>query len=123
MEIGDRKNEGKLRWRNFPLFLIEPLIEVAAEGEKKYSTYNFLKGQYVNNCLDSMKRHLMKFESPYHSDYDTEDDPNSKTLHPAKIAWNALVICFIIKYMPHLDDRLKADKDGNLIIKDKDGTN
>lgn len=105
MTVGDRKNTNKLRWRNFPLFLIEPLIEVACKGEEKYATFNFLKGAYVNDCLDSLKRHLMKLESPYHSDADDE----SNISHAAHIAWNALVICFMLKHRPDLDDRWKGN--------------
>ncbi len=104
MSTGERKNAGKLRWRNFPLFLIEDLIAVASEGEKKYDTYNFLKGMYVNDCLDSLKRHLMKLESPYHPDNDEESGIN----HAFHIAWNALVIGFMLKTRPDLDDRYKG---------------
>src|SRR5712675_1177266 len=104
LQVGDRKNQSKLRWRNFPLWLITPLIEVAAAGELKYTTYNFLKGQYVNNCLDSLKRHLEKFENPYTPDIDEETGCS----HMGAVAWNALVVCFVMKYRPDLDDRYKT---------------
>lgn len=109
MSVGERKNTGKLRWRNVPLFLIEPLIEVGAAGEGKYATFNFLKGMYVNDCLDSLKRHLMKLESPYHSDTDEE----SGLSHAAHISWNALIIAFMLKTRPDLDDRYKGEPDAN----------
>ena len=69
-DVGDRDNGGKLRWRNIPMWLFRPLIEVGQFGEKKYSTYNFLKGLPLNDTLDSLKRHLDKFEDPTLSDYD-----------------------------------------------------
>ena len=100
-KVGSRFNQDKLRWRNFPLFLLEPLIKVAHEGEKKYSAFNFLKGAYVNDCMDSMKRHMMKLESPFHSDNDEE----SGCSHAAHIAWNALVIAYVLTYRKELDDR------------------
>lgn len=106
-ETGERKNAGKLRWRNVPLFLIEPLIQVGAEGEKKYETFNFLKGMYVNDCMDSLKRHLMKLESPYHPDEDEE----SGISHAAHIAWNALIIAYTLKYRKDLDDRYTPSKE------------
>lgn len=87
------------------MFLIEPLIEVASRGEEKYTTFNFLKGAYVNDCMDSMKRHLMKLESPYHPDEDEE----SGITHAGHIAWNALVIAYTLKYRKDLDDRWKGN--------------
>lgn len=110
-EKGDRYNNGKIRWRNFPMFLMEPLVEVGAAAEKrpdnpkgKYDTFNFLKGMYVNDCLDSAKRHLMKAESPYHEDLDEE----TRLHHLAHAAWNCLVALHNIKTRPDLDDRYKT---------------
>jgi hypothetical protein len=105
-EIGERKNAGKLRWRNVPLFLLEPLMEVGAAGEKKYATFNFLKGMKINDCMDSMKRHMMKLESPFEPDEDEE----SGVSHAAHIAWNALVICYMLKTRPDLDDRYAGEE-------------
>lgn len=104
-ELGIRKNDQKLRWRNFPLFLIRPLIEVAQFGESKYDTFNFLKGQTINNCLDAIKRHLDKFEDPSIPDEDEE----SKVTHLGHIAWNALVAAYMMKTRPELDDRWKGN--------------
>lgn len=101
--VGQRKNVGKVRWRNFPLFLLEELMRVGHEGEKKYSTFNFLDGMYFNDCMDSLKRHAMKLESPYHSDFDEETGIG----HAFHIAWNALVIGFMLMTRPDLDDRYK----------------
>lgn len=106
-EVGRRYNNGKLRWRNFPKFLIRPLIEVGQFGESKYDTFNFLKGLPVLDTLDSMNRHLDKFEDPEQSDYDEE----SGCHHLAHVAWNALVALYMIKKRPDLDDRYKGDSD------------
>lgn len=110
---GTRHNQSKLRWRNFPLFLVEPLIEVGSQAEKhknnpsgKYETFNFLKGLEMNDTLDSLKRHLMKFESPYYSDFDEESGLN----HLSHVAWNALVALHFYKTRPDLDDRYKKRK-------------
>lgn len=111
MSQGERKNTGKLRWRNFPLFLLEDLIAVGSHAEKrpdnpngKYDTYNFLKGMKVDDCLDCAKRHLMKAESPYYDDLDEE----TKVHHLAHAAWNCLVALHNIKTRPDLDDRYKT---------------
>lgn len=107
--IGTRFTENKLRWRNFPLFLIRPLIEVGAAGEAKYGTYNFLKGQSVRNCMDSILRHFDSFEDPEQDDADSE----MKVSHLAAIAWNALVAAYMIKTRPELDDRYKGEEKEN----------
>lgn len=103
-KIGERKNKGKLRWRNFPLFLVRPLIEVGHFGETKYKTFNFLKGLTVLDCMDCIKRHLDKFEDPAFDDNDEE----SQASHLAHVAWNALVALYMIKNRPDLDDRFKG---------------
>lgn len=101
--LAERKNEGKLRWRNFPLFLLKPLMEVAQFGEGKYETYNYLKGGSQNQYLDCIKRHLEKYESPFENDLDDE----SKVNHLAHVAWNALVAIYMLEQFPELDDRFK----------------
>jgi Domain of unknown function (DUF5664) len=105
-QTGDRFNNDKLRQRNVPTWWLEPVIEVGAKGEVKYETFNFLKGQYVLDCLDSLRRHLEKFENPWKSDFDEE----TKLNHMAHLAWNALEICYVMKHMPNLDNRWKPDK-------------
>lgn len=105
MSVGNRFNKDKLRWRNIPLFLLRPLIEVGHAGETKYGTYNFLKGQSVRNCMDSILRHYDSFEDPNQPD----EDPESKVIHLAHIAWNALVAAYMIKTRPDLDDRYKGE--------------
>lgn len=104
--VGDRKNNDKLRWRNFPLFLMRPLVEVAHKGEEKYTTFNFLKGQTVLTCMDSLKRHLDKFEDPSMPD----DDHESQCNHLAHVAWNALVALYMLKTRPEMDDRWRPDQ-------------
>jgi hypothetical protein len=97
--------ETRLRWRNFPMFLLRGLIEVAQMGEEKYGTYDFLKKDYtVNDHLDALKRHLMKFEDPLDSDFDHE----SKQLHLYHVAWRALVAAFVREQKSHLDDRFRV---------------
>lgn len=102
-QLGKRKNQHKLRYRNFPLWLSKPLVEVGHQGEKKYGTFNFLKGQSVANCLDSAYRHLEKVDNPEESDYDEE----SNCHHLAHVAWNCLVALYMIKTRKDLDDRYK----------------
>lgn len=111
MSLGERKNQNKLRWRNFPKFLIRPLIEVAHFGETKYTTFNFLKGQTVLDCMDSADRHMDKFIDPNQPDI----DPESGCHHLAHCAWNCLVALYMIKTRPDLDDRYKGEENEKTI--------
>lgn len=103
LKTGLRYNQNKLRWRNVPMFLLKPLIEVGAYGESKYETYNFLKGLPISDTLDSLKRHLEQFESPYEADVDNESQVN----HLAHVAWNALIALHVYNTRKDLDDRYK----------------
>ena len=104
--LAERKNEGKLRWRNFPLFLMRPLAEVAQFGEGKYAMYNFLKGGSQNQYLDCIKRHLDAYEDPKQSDL----DPESRISQLGHVAWNALVAIYMLENHPLLDDRFKIEE-------------
>lgn len=104
MTTGKRFNKGKLRWRNFPRFLVRPLIRVGQFGESKYTTFNFLKGLPTLDTLDSLERHLDKFLDPNQPDVDEE----SGCHHLAHVAWNALVALYMLETRPDLDDRYKG---------------
>lgn len=104
--IGYRHNEGKLRWRNAPLFFIKPIAEVGQYGEKKYETHNYLKGLPVSDTLESLTRHLDDFTDHRVSDFDKE----TKLNHIKHVAWNALQIAYTLETFPELDDRYKGDK-------------
>lgn len=103
-EAAARHNNGKLRWHNFPLFLIRPMIEVADYGADKYATFNFLKGAPISQYLDCIKRHLDKFEDTTLPD----KDPESGINHLAHVAWNALVAVYMVQNRPDLDDRWRS---------------
>lgn len=101
---GARYNTGKVRWRNFPLWLCRPLADVGTYGESKYETFNFLKGLSVADTMDCLYRHLEAVDNPGSQDNDAE----SKCHHLAHVAWNALVALQLIQSRPELDDRYKT---------------
>ena len=105
-KTGIRHNEGKLRWRNAPMFLMRGLVEVGAMGEDEYGTYNYLKGLSVSDTLDSAFRHLDAATDPMQSDFDIK----SKLHHLKHAAWNALVAAWMIENRPDLDDRLTLEQ-------------
>ncbi len=100
-----RYNQDKVRWQNVPLWLLEPVIKVGCYGEKKYDTFNFLKGFPVNELMDSIKRHLKSLESPFESDIDKESGES----HAACVAWNAIALAYVLTYKPELDNRWKPE--------------
>lgn len=100
-----RYNEGKLKWHNFPMFLVRPLIKVAHYGSGKYATYNFMKGAPISQYMDSMKRHIDAFEDPEQPDI----DPESGCHHLAHAAWNMLVACYMVEHRKDMDDRWKPE--------------
>jgi hypothetical protein len=101
----ERHNNGKLRWRNIPHFMLKGLVEVGQFGEKKYSTFNFLKGMPVSDVLDALLRHVEKLESPFEADIDAESGKN----HAYHIAWNALYIAYLLEHKSEFDDRYKPE--------------
>lgn len=105
--LAERKNEGKLRWRNFPLFLMRPLARVGMFGEGKYETYNFLKGGSFNQYYDCAMRHLDKYTDPDLPDLDAESGES----HLSHVAWNLLVAIYMAEKFPDLDDRYKTEKE------------
>lgn len=107
MDTGTRYNQGKLRWRNIPMFMLRGLVDVGQFGEEKYDTYNFLKGLSVSDTLDSGFRHLDAFLDPNQSDYDIE----SGLPHIDHACWNFIVAAYMVKNRPDLDDRYKGQND------------
>jgi len=105
-ELAERKNNDKLRWRNFPRFLTRPLAQVAQYGEGKYETFNFLKGGDQLQYLDCIDRHLDSYTDPKQDDL----DPESRVNHLAHVAWNALVAIYMLENHPKLDNRFKDEE-------------
>lgn len=104
-----RYNKGKRRWRNIPLYLFEPVIEVGEFGEIKHTvegeegTLNYLKGLSVTETLESIIRHVKSFQSPHESDLDKESGLN----HILHAAWNCIALYETLQRHPELDDRYK----------------
>lgn len=103
----------KLDWSYFPLTLFEPLIEVSMMGAGKHGAMDFLKNpRNTVDIMNSMKRHMVLLDSPFHSDYDDE----SKLLHCAHIAWRALYMCYILQNYPEKDNRVKLPEPTNITL-------
>lgn len=100
-----RYNNGKPEVSHIaPEFLLD-LASLMSASAKKYSKWNYAKGQYLTTPADSLMRHFIAFMSG------ENDDPESKHSHLVHIAANALIMWCTCKYHlekhPDLDDRFK----------------
>lgn len=106
-EPGKEFKIDRVRWRNFPLWLLEDMMRVASMGEAKYGTYDFLQPNNqltVNDHLDAAKRHMTEFEHPHRPDKDKESGVN----HLYSAAWRMMVAAYIAENYPQKDDRFKG---------------
>jgi hypothetical protein len=106
-KLADRYNEDKLRWHNVPLWMFEDIIKVGQFGEKKYSSFNFLKSFPITELQNSALRHLAAFDNPFQPDTDKESNES----HLAHCAWNIIVMLYVMKHHPEMDDRYKVPKE------------
>jgi hypothetical protein len=102
IERGLRYNHGKLPWHLIPWDAVAQVASVLRYGAKKYAARNWEKGLSYSETHDSLMRHLRDW-------YDGQShDPESKELHLAHVACNALfLLAFAVrdKDGSHLDDR------------------
>ena len=96
---GLRFNEGKTRFDLLEPYAMEQLAKIFTRGAEKYAPNNWLKGLPWMDVVASLKRHLSKFEQG--EDFDDE----SKLLHMAHVAWNALAVVSYYKHRPEYDNR------------------
>ena len=98
-EQGLRFNDGKLRYDLLEPYAVEQLAKIFTMGAKKYAPNNWLKGMPWMDVIASLERHLAEFKKGV--DFDEE----SKLLHMAHVAWNAMAIVSYYKHRPEFDNR------------------
>lgn len=94
-----RFDDGKIRHDLLPGHALNELAKVYTMGAKKYADNNWRKGMKWSRVLASLKRHLNYIENGV--DFDDE----SKLLHAAHVAWNAITLLEYYKIYPQGDDR------------------
>ena len=103
---GLRANEGKVPMELVPTSLFFAVGEVLGAGAKKYAPRNWEKGMKWTTVYGCLLRHISKWASPFHSDFDEETGYNH--------LWHAACnIAMLIEYentCPELDDRVKYNK-------------
>ena len=111
-ELGDRNNQGKLRWSLLDMKTLEGLVQVLMMGAKKYSDYNWQKGLPINEVYESLIRHLVSF-------MDGEDnDAESGLSHLDHALCNIYFMKWFMDNKPEMDNRRKKKVE----IKEQDFT-
>lgn len=83
---GMRFDQQKLRPELIPIEWIVELSRVFTVGAMKYDDNNWLKGMAWPKVEGSMDRHILKWKNGEDVDHET------KCLHLAQVAWNALAL-------------------------------
>lgn len=98
-ELGNRFNEGKLRWTLVSWKALEPMVRVLEFGANKYASHNWKKGLKYTEICDSLQRHMNSF-------LDGEDnDQESKLSHVGHILCNAMFLSYMALFRKDMDDR------------------
>lgn len=99
MNLGDRKNIGKLKWSLVSWKALEPMVQVLMFGATKYSAHNWKNGLTFSSISESLQRHLNSFMEG------ENDDPESKLSHLGHILCNAMFLSWMFIFRSDLDDR------------------
>jgi hypothetical protein len=99
MSLGDRKNDGKLKWSLVSMTALEPMVKVLMFGAEKYSSHNWKKGLKYSEISESLQRHLNAFMEG------ENNDPESKLSHVGHILCNAMFLSYMSIFRKDLDDR------------------
>jgi hypothetical protein len=102
MKVGERKNEGKLKWSLVSWAALEPLVKTLMFGANKYSAHNWKQGLKYTEILDSMQRHINSFSNA------EDKDKESGLDHVGHILCNAMFLSYMCLFRKDLDDRYKG---------------
>ena len=107
IDKADRFNSGKPKYGLLPSWLLAGTAYRLEAGAKKYSAWNWMKGDYVSELISSLERHVIDFK--YGETVDPDPQMNG-TDHIDAIICNALFIKNVLINHPELDDRFKIEK-------------
>lgn len=104
MEEGGKKfDQGKSQHDLIPYESLEEIAKVLTFGCIKYSRSDWAKGIKFSRLLSAAYRHMGKFNAG-------EDiDPESNLHHIAHAATNLIMLLYLMKHKPEMDDRWSKD--------------
>jgi hypothetical protein len=91
---GLKHDQGKQPWYAMPLEVLQPLADVFAAGERKYSTFNCLQpfADPQRRFYDGQMRHAEACQlDPLAVDQELLEKYGVKVYHQAQVAFNALM--------------------------------
>lgn len=103
-QLGDRYNDGKLKWSLVSWKALEPMIQVLMFGASKYSPNGWKKGLKYSEISESLQRHLNAFMEG------EDNDSESKLSHLGHVLCNAMFLSYMFIFRKDLDDRFKDIK-------------
>ena len=98
-EVGERFNEGKLKWSLVSWRALEPMVQVLMFGAKKYAPNNWKKGVLYTETCESLQRHMNAFLEG------EDNDKESKITHVGHILCNAMFLSYMFLFRKDMDDR------------------
>jgi len=98
-EVGERFNEGKLKWSLVSWRALEPMVQVLMFGAKKYAPNNWKKGVLYTETCESLQRHMNAFLEG------EDNDKESKIAHVGHILCNAMFLSYMFLFRKDMDDR------------------
>jgi len=101
MSLGERHNEGKIRWGLVSWKALVPMVQVLMFGANKYSAWNWTKGLSYTEICESLLRHTHAFMEG------EDDDPESKLQHVGHILCNGMFLSYMFLFKKDMDDRNK----------------
>jgi len=104
------KSEGKQRVQIVPLEVLFGVADVMDNVIKagKYPEDDWRKGMSYKEILGSILRHLIKWSSPFHSDFD-DDDGGTGLNHLDHALTCLMYLRWYTIYKPDFDDRYKGE--------------
>lgn len=100
----ERKNEGKPQTHHIDPEFILGMAKVLTLGSKKYSSYNWAKGNNLTVPFDSAMRHLLAYMSGNNLDDETGES------HLFHAAVNLMFMYYYERNYPEMDDRFFTEK-------------
>lgn len=99
LQAVNRRIAGSVSKSKIPPRGVIELSKLYEAGALKYDSHNWTKGMKVSRCVDSLYRHLLKW-----------DNGDVDEAHDVSVIWNALAILYYQNYMPEMDDNFWAGK-------------
>lgn len=101
-KLAQRANKGKLEWDLIPLEALEPTVRAMMDGARKYAPHDWMKGQKFSTIFNSTMRHLVELQAGH--------DLDKKSGLPiiGHVGANVVIMSWMLKYRPDLDDRRKG---------------